>query len=108
MGRDAGSAAATILHIAVEVMAIVTVTAVAALAAILASWAAVRIVRKRRLARRQARLPRPTVQAYDASRSSDSRGQACFAQSPKARSASEAQPIPARGSTQMKLPERPK
>ncbi len=55
--------------------------------------------------------PRPHVQfrpMCDASTSSARRGQACFAQSPKSRSASEAQAIRASGSTQMKLPERPK
>src|SRR5208282_1073151 len=46
--------------------------------------------------------------ACTASRSSESRGHACLAQSPKSRSARAAQATPAAGSTQRKLPERPK
>ena len=46
--------------------------------------------------------------ACAASRSSESRGHACLAQSPKSRSARAAQATPASGSTQRKLPERPK
>lgn len=63
MGPDTGSTAAAILHIAAEVLTIVTLAAVAALAAILASWVAVGIVRKRRLARQQARLRPVTSEA---------------------------------------------
>jgi len=56
MAQATGSVAPTIMHIAAEVLTIVTLTAVAALAAILVTWAAARIVRRRRLAHRQAKL----------------------------------------------------
>ena len=63
MAQGTGSATVKILHIAVEVLTIITLTAVAALAAILVTWATARIIRRRRQAHRQATLHSVTSDA---------------------------------------------
>jgi predicted RNA-binding Zn-ribbon protein involved in translation (DUF1610 family) len=55
LAQDSGPAAAKVLHIAVDVLTIVTLTAIAALACILVTCVMTRIIRKR-WARRRASL----------------------------------------------------